>query len=231
MTSNIGPAEQAEMVKSGAFRRLECAEGGHRYRVLDREVPGLTTVLEVMGFSDFGRIPKEVLDRKARLGTAVHKATEMYDLKTLDYDSLHPAIKPYVDAYIDFVSKLDIRTRFNEKGWDRIEEPCHVNYGVLGSGNQSPLEFGCTIDRKGILPGEDHLGVLELKCTAKAEKSHELQTAAQADTIEPYKFHPRFCLYLKPDGKFKLEKHKNHAQDGLAWRQVLASYYWKGIYA
>ena len=212
------------------FRRVD-ENGSHVYLFGERQVPGLTSVLEEMGFSDFGRIPKDVLERKARLGTAVHKACELWDKGELDEASVHPAVRPYLDAYLEFRSKVDVRTRFNEKGWDRIEEACHVIYGVMGGGSQLPFEFACTCDRKGILQGDDHLGVLEIKCTAKAERAHELQTAAQADTIEAYKEHPRYCLYLKPDGKYKLVRHTNHSQDGMAWRQILAAYTWRGEYA
>lgn len=51
----------------------------------------------------------------ATRGQAVHKATELYDLGTLDEDSIDPAISPYFDAYKRFRADTDITIKDVEK--------------------------------------------------------------------------------------------------------------------
>jgi hypothetical protein len=74
----------------------------HEYRVNGVIVPSVTQVLQSVGLPDLSGVPADLLEWKAGLGTAVHRATELDDLGDLDEESLDPAIKPYLEAYRKF---------------------------------------------------------------------------------------------------------------------------------
>lgn len=205
---------------------------GHKYFYGQDEIPALTRILEEMGFGGFYGLPAVVMakiEHKRLIGDAVAKACEMWD-KGEEMEELHPEVQPYFDAYQEFSEKYKPRTRFNEPGWDQIEQVHLVNCGVLGGGSQVPVRFACRLDRAGIIEGEDHLGVVEIKCTFKKEKYHRLQTAAQGMAVSPERHLPRFALYLDKTGKYKLDPHKDHSQDLMAWKVVLMSWFWRQEY-
>lgn len=74
----------------------------HRYFLDGEEVPGVTSVLADVGITNYRFVNQEVLQRAARFGTAVHRATELWDKGVLDMDSVHPALMPYLKAWIRF---------------------------------------------------------------------------------------------------------------------------------
>ena len=68
-------------------------EGTHRYRD-ENGVPVLSTTqtFQVLGLSDFSRVPEEVLLWKRQYGVALHKACELLLQGSLDWDSLDDAL-------------------------------------------------------------------------------------------------------------------------------------------
>jgi hypothetical protein len=191
-----------------------CAET-HTYYRNAMKVPGYSQIMESLGFNDYlKKIPPTILDRKARLGTAVDQACGLSDIGQLDEESLHEAVVPYFAGYKKF--RAEHKVEYFES---------QVPHIVDHQGNL----YGITPDRIGLIDDDLKYSVLEIKCTAKHHKQHQIQTAAQGGCIYPKNdlntFHTRRVLYLDGKGGYDLIEHKDHSHDLTVWRQALATYY------
>ena len=114
------------------------------------KVPRLTEIIQSLGIVDYSSIPKKVRDFSMRRGTLSHRACELYDLGTLNEETLDPQLVPYLDGWKKAVSDLKLTFKhieerlFNETYWyttcpDRIglfdEVPCVVE---IKSGKVQP---------------------------------------------------------------------------------------------
>src|SRR4030067_2471322 len=70
----------------------------HEYVVNGIKTPSVTQVLRSAGLIDFAFVGPEDLTR----GTFVHKATEYYDENRLNWSTVDPICKPFVDGWIKF---------------------------------------------------------------------------------------------------------------------------------
>ena len=86
----------------------------HRYYYEDVEVPGVSSILKAGNLTNIGFIPKDILERSSRFGTAVHKATELYDNKVLDEGSLDPRLRGCLDGWIKFKQDTGFIVEYNE---------------------------------------------------------------------------------------------------------------------
>jgi hypothetical protein len=125
-------------------------------------LPSVTQVLKANGFINFDGVPQAVLERKRRLGSLVHRVTELYDngedLSTFD---IPPAVWEYAEGWINFC---------NDSGF----QPEHSELRMLGE--TFGMVYGMTLDVIGKLKGE--LYIIEKKCGANASPVWGLQTAA-----------------------------------------------------
>lgn len=172
---------------------LTLDESTHTYRLGDRVLPSVTQITATIA-PLFG-IPREVLEAKADLGTAVHLATQFYDEGDLDADSLPEQVGPYLRAYAKFLRDSGAR-------WTHIEQMAHhPAYGYAGKP-----------DRAGYLSGlrgaKGGLSLVDLKATYRIAPIYGVQTALYAPLIgEPVKY--RFALQLKPDGTYRLQEFRD----------------------
>jgi hypothetical protein len=97
-------------------------------------VPSVTTILSSVGLPDLSMVPAELLEWKAGLGTAVHKATELEDKGVIDQYELDLATVPYLEAY----------RRFKE-------ESGFVPTAIEGRVYHPKFHYAGTFDRIGIL--------------------------------------------------------------------------------
>ena len=81
---------------------IEFNEERHEYRVNGVIIPSVTQVLSSVGLPDLSGIPADLLEWKAGLGTAVHRAIELDCYDDLEESSLHPDVKPYFAGYLQF---------------------------------------------------------------------------------------------------------------------------------
>jgi hypothetical protein len=153
--------------------------------------PHITGMLEDFGLIDDTWYTEESSHR----GTQVHTLTASYDLGAIENpNQVDSAYKAYLLAHVRAMQILRPTIL-------AVEEPAVHPY----------FRFGGRPDRRVIVNRAK--GILEVKTTAKAEQSHAIQTALQAilvaDTFDlPPESLVRFCLYLRKDGKFKLEEHR-----------------------
>lgn len=185
-------------------------EATHTYSLNGRPIAlSVTGVLGLTGFSDFSRIPPDVLERKRRLGRRVHKATELIDTVGLDWESVKFDDMGYIDAYQRFTEAL-------KPEWVTIE-----HRGVM---EVNGMLCGFMHDRAGWIHGDAYM--VELKCAYAPEDWWKYQLAGYVIGAEklpgqkaPYK---RLAVQLKPDGTYKLFPYdKNYAHDLSVFRSAL----------
>lgn len=175
-------------------------EATHTYMVDGRVMPSVTQILEVVD-RGLWRVPPDVLEAARLLGTAVHKATELYDLDDLDASSVAPQVAPYLAAWVKFRRESGFRPTSIEH---RLYNPV---YGYCG-----------TLDRVGQL--NDKTSLVDVK-SGVAWPSHGPQTAAYAAAVkeqEGVRVDARYAVYLGADGTYRLVEHADRAD----WPTFLA---------
>lgn len=161
--------------------------------------------------------PPEVLALAAARGRAVHKATFLIDADPsgLDWNTVDPPLVAYLSAYQKFLGECEAHA---------IERECQfvdVAHGYVGTPDG--------VYEMRFQNGDYGESILDLK-TGEAYKTHRLQTAAyEAPTRQRYhrkRPFARHCLYLKPDGGYKLEQHTS-LSDYPTFLGLLQAYYWE----
>lgn len=166
----------------------------HTYRFEERVVPSVTQVLKASGIIDYSMIPQDVLQHKAALGTAVHKACELFDLDDLDESSLTEEVSLYLESYKRWLDHTGFQSASIER---RVY---HSSY-----------QFAGTLDRTGIFP-DGRRGLVDFK-TGIILPGHKIQLAAYTMTQkDPFGF-SRFTLQLQSDGS--IAKEQGHHADTL----------------
>jgi hypothetical protein len=167
------------------------------------ELPHITGMLELTGWIN----PDWYTEDASERGTAVHGLTADYDLGALELDRLVSRYRAYVLAYREVLELLQRPTML------AVEEP-NVHPALLFGGRPDRLVhiFGLA-------------GILEIK-TGEKKKADQIQTALQAILSEsrleiPAEYQMRVAVYLRPDGRCKVEHHKERSDIRKA-REVIA---------
>ena len=109
-------------------RELVFIEESHQYFLGDRELLSVTTVLNIMGFTDFSKVPPDTLEHARHRGDLVHQATHMNDLGASEGDlrkffagnDLGPDEGlPYVRSWQTLLKESDIAISKIEEEWRR----------------------------------------------------------------------------------------------------------------
>lgn len=160
----------------------------HAYYFEDVQIPSITQMLERTGWIDDRFYTEEASER----GTAVHRYTAQHDLGVLDPASVPRRYRGWVLAYIELMARVPHR-------WDQVELPAV----------HPLLRFGGTPDRVGTWINVRTVG--EIK-TGAPEAAHAIQTALQVVLVShtaslPASAWQRLAFYLKPNGRFVVERH------------------------
>lgn len=175
---------------------LEFHEPTHTYTLDGVNLPSVTTILRPL--YSFNGVPEHVLQAKAALGTAVHRACELLDNDDLDQESdegkagLAP-IAGYLAGYVKFKAEVRPVVLENES---RLFHPVH--------------RYAGTIDRRYTINRD--LWDVDLKSTVAMSPVVGLQTAAYSELFKANgdRRRPRRgALQLFPDGKYKLWEFKD----------------------
>lgn len=167
----------------------------HTYTLGGRRVPSVTQVLDEQ-LMDWSMVPAEVLEAARVFGTHVHEAVKLEVRKRLDWDSLDPAIKPYIEGLRNFMGKGDFVPLASEI------QMGHTLYRYAG-----------TLDLVGPVCGVDSL--IDVKSGAMP-RTVGPQTAAYAELYSctyGARLKRRHCLELNPaySEGFKLHRLNNPA--------------------
>lgn len=172
---------------------FEFVDATHTYTIDGVRVPSVTQILKPL--YSFDGIPAAVLNAKAALGTAVHRACELLDNDDLDEESDEgrAALLPlagYLNAYKAFKRDKKLVILANEK---RLYHPVH--------------RYAGQIDRSYAMDGS--VWDVDLKSTVSMSPIVALQTAAYTEmlTANGRKTNAkRGALQLFPTGKYKLHE-------------------------
>jgi len=156
-------------------------------------LPHITGMLTRAGWVDDLWMTEESSER----GRIVHSLTADYDLGAIeDPRSVVSVHKAYLLAHVAAMKVLGLEVLSVE---EPLVHPIHY--------------FGGRPDRAVDDAGEK--GPLEIK-SGEPAKSHPIQTALQAILLEqelliPAEMQKRQCLYLRPNGRYKLEVHPDRS--------------------
>lgn len=181
-------------------------EAAHTYFVAGLRVPSVTQILHTFD-RGLDHIDADVLDRKSKLGRAVHRACELDDRGELDDARLHALVRPYLDQWRKFRREMNVLVLAAE----------HVVYNKLHNyigTNDRLLRFG-----------KCKRAVLDIKSGAK-RPWHQLQTGGYAAAAEKFDepVDGRFCLYLTPDN-YRLVAHED-PRDKAVFLNFAAGFHW-----
>jgi len=157
---------------------LTFEESTHTYTLDGQEIPSVTQVLKAEGFINTDFIDPWYAER----GTAVHKATELFDLGTLDESSLDPRIVGYLEAW----KKYRRDTGYTPDP-DMIERRMY----------HPTLKYAGTIDRPGL---DIKSGSPEPWHVIQAAGYEDLMLANTDDVSRGWSM-----IYLKEDGTYKVK--------------------------
>ena len=161
-------------------------EKTHTYEVDGKSLPSVTEILDLLTYQDFGKIDKSTLEYASKRGTAVHEATEAYDLGgEVEVDA---ETEPYVRAYIDFCQ--DYRPNY---------------YGVEEQVANTQQGYAGTVDRYGLLG--DRGFVLGIKTVASPNRLTYIKVALQTYLYSlclDYENPMLLALFLRKDGTYRL---------------------------
>lgn len=189
---------------------LRFDEASHTYWLGDVRLPGVTTILKVLG--GYEGIPERILRKAAERGTAVHKITELDDAGTLDYATLDDELSGYLAAW-----------------WRFKEERKPIILDAEVPGHHPKLLYAGTRDRR-IVIGKK-VGILDIKSSYMLMPTTGPQTAAYreiwnstADKADQVKH--RWGLKLAKDGTYQLHEYTDQGDFNTfvsclnAWRWI-----------
>jgi hypothetical protein len=188
-----------------ATKGLTFDEASHTYAMNGRPIPGVTSVISGAGLMGFHISSTEAMER----GRAVHMICELFDKGELDPDKVPGNLRGYLDAWI----KFRIEANVSHIEWCAETVYAHL-YGYAGridrlaSFRNKPLEY-----------------VLDIK-SGQPAPWHRIQTAGYEQLRGP-KNPIRYCVYLRPNGTFKLVEHDNYQDDVAVFNAALTIQAWK----
>lgn len=166
----------------------------HTYRFGGDIIPGVTRVLEPI--SSYAGVPRHILDAAAARGTYIHKCCEMLLWETLDWDSVMPEYRSYVDAFARFLDESGIEVELPE---ERVFHPV--------------MRYAGTVDLVARVPRQKKMrrAIIDYKTSLKLMPSVGPQLAAYLEAqnagqpADAEKVADRYGLHLKKDGTYVLE--------------------------
>lgn len=176
----------------------------HEYRLDGCLLPSTTQILKSVGFIDGTWFNESARER----GRAVHSACQFAAEGDLDWDTLHPTLRGYVEAYQKFLSDTKFQPRI-------CEVPIyHPNFF-----------YATTPDQIGTLKDLD--ADVELK-TGTMQKWTALQTAFQTMAKWPNDFYNkvRLGVELRANGTYRIDWHEDPNDFNVAMG-ALACHGWK----
>lgn len=174
-------------------------------------LPRVTDILKVAGISDFSRVPIDILEAGQHFGTAVHKATELWDKGILDETILSEPLIPRLAAWKKFIKDYgviilakEIEKRFTSK-----------KYGFTGEPDRWPK-----------IQGKRTL--IDLKSSTSMYPSTEIQTAGYEILLSEngIKVDRRWGIQLKENGTYNVEPYME-ISDKTTFLSALNLYNWK----
>jgi hypothetical protein len=187
---------------------LNFDEASHTYTVGGLVVPSVTQLLAPL--RDFSMVPPKILEAKRALGVAVHLATELDDEGTLDERSVHPRVRPFLDAYRRWRTEMKVTVLSSEQ---RVWHPT--------------LRYAGTFDCKVQIAGQKW--VVDKKTALTEHPSWALQTSAYREPLPDKAELQCASLLLHPDGTYGWRPYDapKHRGDFGIFCTYISQHHWK----
>lgn len=186
------------------FEEITFEESKHIYRLNGIIIPSVTTLMKPLSDTVYDSIGKDVLDKAARKGTAVHSAIETYsNFGIVDIDEEN---KSYFDGYIKFSEEHSLNTYGSEI---RLYHKELLYAGTADMIADVDGKF-TLIDFKTSYSVSDMLCGVQLEAYDRALKSHSLD----------FKIQQKLIVHLKKDGSYQLHYFK--INDSECWKVFAA---------
>ncbi len=171
----------------------------HLYQESGKHLPGVSEILQSVGFSNYSFVNKEICEAARKFGDAGHTMCRLWDLKILNVDILDLNLVSYLEGYRKFLTtyKPEILT-------DWIEKP---SYSLK-------WRFGFTLDRVAYI--NKKLTIYDLKFTTDIQPSVAIQLAGYKigfEDITKLKVMQRWGLQILPDD-FNVEPYTDRRDEG-----------------
>jgi hypothetical protein len=185
----------------------------HRYTWNGVRIPSVTQCLEPL--FDWSKVPRDMLERKRRIGIAVHAAIHLEITGGVDERTIAPAVKPYFQGWRRFCSEC----RF---------EPVLTEFQIYNDEVRGPdglpRPYAGTLDDWGFLQGYPSL--IDWKTSLILNyQAVGSQTAAYLKGLVRIGIGSlsdrRYALKLGADGRYKLEPYRNLEDDWLRFVRYL----------
>jgi hypothetical protein len=181
-------------------------EATHAYTLDGRRLPSVTQIIRPL--ADYGHIPREILERKMALGTAVHLACDLDDAGELDDAATNPEVLGYVVGWRQYLAAVQGRVLMSE------QRRYHQRLGFAG-----------TLDRVVLVEGRHWL--VDLKTAADPMPSWGVQLAGYRLLLDgEIEIHARAAVRLLPGGDFRVDLFRN-PNDEACFRACLSIHQWK----
>jgi hypothetical protein len=171
----------------------------HLYSLDKVHMPGVSEILESVGFSNYSMVNKEICEAAQKFGNAGHTMCKLWDMKILNVAILDLNLVPYLRGYEKFLDtyKPEILS-------DWIERPSY-----------SPKwRFGFTLDRVAYISKK--LTIYDLKFTTTIQEATSIQLAGYKvgfEDVTKLKVIQRWGLQILPDD-FKVEPYTDRRDEG-----------------
>jgi len=81
----------------------------HTYRVEGQYVWSTSDVISMNGLSNMGSVPQKTLEHASWRGEQLHRAVELFEMGSLDFDSVPEEIMPYLQGYMKFREEYEFQ--------------------------------------------------------------------------------------------------------------------------
>lgn len=182
-------------------------EEAHIYSLGFEVLPSVTQVLGPI--YDLSSAPAYMVEYKAALGSAVHRACELWDTGNLG-DIGDERITPYLSAWQQFVADF-------APEWTAIEKVVF----------HSQQRYAGKIDRLAVVNGEQWW-LIDLKTSSALHPSTAVQLAGYQWALQSeVSGLRRVAVHLKPNGRYHVAHYNNDEADRETFAALLNIWRWK----
>ena len=181
-------------------------EERHQYTVNGVILPSVTQIISAVGLYEFDFVDAETLANAAERGRYVHMMIEYYEQGELDFDTIHPDLSGYFEAYLSMKEAGLIPQKADLIEWRGYSE----KNGYAGTLDMMFGEDWIHDHKTGVkspVHGLQLSGYWLIRHPNMAEKPKRLT-----------------CGYYGKDGSFELV---DYPYEPLAWLSVVADYKWR----
>lgn len=175
-------------------------------------LPRVTGILKAEGFIDFSKVSPELMEAAQLFGTALHKATELWDKNDLDLSTLSAPLIPYLEGWRKFIKDFHI-----------VIKPEEIERHLISK----KWGFQGTPDRYPVIGGK--VTIIDLKSSTSMYPSTAIQTAAYQILVEENTgliVKQRWGVQLNDKGTYKIEPYTS-ATDKSVFLSALNVFNWK----